>query len=221
MDTVSTKKSIAVVIILAALCAYTWSLRLRTLPQPEPPVLESIPMAVGGFTARDEYISPESLRVLGADLTLARSYVDRGGNSIDLFIGYFADQQENSQIHSPKHCYPGAGWDIISEGSIALDIGGSESAARELIISDGSHRQLVVYWFNMRDMTIPNEFALKWHQMTSALMAQPQAASFIRFSALIPPGGDETVRDGMIDFVEDISPRVMEALAPRKDDDGS
>jgi len=131
MDSVSTKKIITVVVILAVLCAYTWSLRLRTVPQPEPPDLESIPRALGGFTARDEYISPKSLRVLGADQTLARSYVDRGGNSIDLFIGYFADQQENSQIHSPKHCYPGAGWDILSEGSIALDIGGSDSAAPE------------------------------------------------------------------------------------------
>lgn len=221
MDSVSTKKIITVVVILAVLCAYTWSLRLRAVPQPELPDLESIPHDLGGFTARDEFISPESLRILGADRTLARSYVDRGGNSIDVFIGYFADQQENSQIHSPKHCYPGAGWDILSEGSITLDIGGSDSAARQLIISDGGSRQLVIYWFSMRGMTIPNEFALKWHQMTGALLARPQAASFIRFSALIPAGGDEAVRAGIVEFAEDISPYVLEALAPRKDDDGS
>ena len=221
MDSVSTKKIITVVVSLAALCAYTWSLRLRTVPQPEPPDLESIPRVLGGFTARDEYISPKSLRILGADRTLARSYVDMGGNSIDVFIGYFADQQENSQIHSPKHCYPGAGWDILSEGSITLDIGESDSTARQLIISDGGNRQLVVYWFSMRGMTIPNEFALKWHQMTSALLARPQAASFVRFSARIPPGGDEAVRAGLIGFIEDISPYVIEALTPRGKDDGS
>jgi EpsI family protein len=221
MDSVSTKKITAVVIILAVLCAYTWSLRLRTVPQPQPPDLEGIPRALAGFTARDVYISPVSLEVLGADLTLGRSYVSPAGGTIDLFIGYFADQQENSQIHSPKHCYPGAGWDIISEGSIDLDIGGAISPARRLIISDGVSRQLVVYWFSMRGRTIPNEFALKWHQMTSALLTRPQAASFIRFSALIPPGRDEAVMAGLVEFVEDISPHVLEALTPRENDDGS
>ncbi len=221
MDSVSTKKITTVIIILAVLCAHTWSLRLRTVPQPQPPDLEGIPRALAGFTARDVYISPGSLGVLDADLTLARSYVDPAGVAIDLFIGYFADQQENSQIHSPKHCYPGAGWDIISEGSIALDIGGTVSPARRLVISDGGSRQLVVYWFSMRGRTIPNEFALKWHQMTSALLARPQAASFIRFSAPIPPGGDEAVSADLVEFVEDISPHIFEALTPRGNDDGS
>jgi EpsI family protein len=221
MDTVSTKKMTAVVVILAVLCAYTWSLRLRTVPRPEPPGLDSIPRSVAGFTARDEYISPESLRLLGADMTLARSYVDDSGAEIDLFIGYFAAQQENSQIHSPKHCYPGAGWDIISEGSIRLDIGGSVTAARKLLISDGSSTQLVVYWFYMRDGTVPDEFSLKWRQMTDALLARPQAASFIRFSAIVPPGEEEAIMARTVGFIEDISPHVLEALSPRGDDDGS
>ena len=221
MDTVSTKKILTVVIILAVLCGYTWSLRLRNVPQPEPPQLDVIPLTLGEFTAREGHLSPESLRLLGADLTLARSYSGPAGNTIDLFIGYFADQQKNTQIHSPKHCYPGAGWDILSEGSIDIDIGSALSPARQLIISNGGSRQLVVYWFSMRGKTIPNEFALKWNQMTSALLSRPQAASFIRFSAVIPPGGDEIVRVELVDFVESISPHIIEALAPEKTDDGS
>jgi len=221
MDTVSTKKLITVVSILAVLCAYTWSLRLRNVPQLQPPRLDAIPRAFDGFTATDGYLSPESLRLLGADQTLARSYRGPDGNTIDLFIGYFADQQQNTQIHSPKHCYPGAGWDIISDGSITLDLGGTISSARGLIISSGSSRQIVLYWFSMRGKTIPNEFALKWNQMTSALLAHPQAASFVRFSTMIPPGGDETARTELIEFVENISPHILEALMPGEPDDGS
>ena len=221
MDTVSTKKIITVVVILTVLCAYTWSLRLRRVPQPEPPQLDAIPRTLEGFTARDEHLSPEALRILGADLTLARSYTGPDGNHIDLFIGYFADQQKNTQIHSPKHCYPGAGWDIVSEGSIVINVGRILSPARRLIISSGGRRQLVVYWFNMRGKTIPNEFALKWNQMTSALLSRPQAASFIRFSAMIPPGGDELVRAQLVEFIENMSPHVIEALAAGKEADGS
>jgi len=221
MDTVSTKKILTVVIILAVLCGYTWSIRLRSVPQPEPPRLDVIPRTLGEYSARDGHLSAESLRILGADLTLARSYRGPAGNTVDLFIGYFADQQKNTQIHSPKHCYPGAGWDILSEGPIEIDTGNTLSPARQLIISNGGSRQLVVYWFSMRGKTIPNEFALKWNQMTSALLSRPQAASFIRFSAMIPPGGDETVRTELTDFVESISPHIIEALTPGKTDDGS
>lgn len=221
MDTVSTKKILTVVIILAVLCGYSWSLRLRSVPQPEPPQLDVIPRTLGEFTARDGHLSPESLRLLGADLTLARSYRGPAGSTVDLFIGYFADQQKNTQIHSPKHCYPGAGWDILSEGSIDIDIGNALSPARRLIISNGGRRQLVIYWFNMRGKTIPDEFALKWNQMTSALLSRPQAASFIRFSVMIPPGRDEAVMVELVDFVESISPHIIGALAPGKTDDGS
>lgn len=221
MDTVSTKKILTAVVILAVLCAYTWSLRLRSVPQPEPPQLDAIPRTLEGFTARDGHLSPESLRLLGADLTLARSYTGPTGNNIDLFIGYFADQQKNTQIHSPKHCYPGAGWDILSEGSIDINVGRTLSPARRLIISNGGKRQLVVYWFSMGGKTIPNEFALKWNQMTSALLSRPQAASFIRFSTMIPPGGDDIVRAELVGFIENISPHVIEALAPEETDDGS
>ncbi len=221
MDRVSTEKIITVVIILAVLCAYTWSLRLRNVPQPQPPRLDAIPHTFDGFTARDGYLSPESLKLLGADLTLARSYRGPAGNTIDLFIGYFAEQQQNTQIHSPKHCYPGAGWNIISSGSITLDLGGTRSSAQGLIISSGSSRQIVLYWFSMRGKTIPNEFALKWNQMTSALLAHPQSASFIRFSAIIPPGGDEAVRMELIEFIENISPHILEALMPGETGNGS
>jgi EpsI family protein len=218
MDSVSTKKIAAVVIILAVLCAYTWSLRLRTVPLPPAPDLEAVPRTLDGRTARDEFISPGSLDLLGADLTLARSYAGPAGGSIDLFIGYFAAQQEYSQIHSPKHCYPGAGWDIISEGSVDIDVGGERSPVRRLMISDGGNRQLVVYWFSMRGRTIRGEFALKWHQMTSALLGRSQAASFVRFSAVIPPGEDAAVEANLIRFVESISPHISGALKMRGDE---
>lgn len=218
MDTVSTKRLITLAALLAALCAYTWSLRVRSVPEPPRPELDSIPRTIGEYAARDGYLSLESLRLLGADTTLARSYVSPEGGSIDLFIGYFADQQKNTQIHSPKHCYPGAGWDILSEGSTAVRLEGSKFRARRLLISDGLSRQIVVYWFNMRGRTIPDEFALKWNQMTSALLSRPQAASFIRFSTVIPAGGETEAEKDLTAFIEEISPYIIGALEPRPDD---
>lgn len=214
MDSLSTKRLAALVIVLAALCAYAWALRLRALEPPMPPPLALIPLSVAQYTAREEYVPPESLLILGADATVARSYRDQSGAVIELFIGYFAEQRERSQIHSPKHCYPGAGWNIISEGTLMLRHGGRREPVRELIISDGRQRRLVVYWFSMHGRTIPHEFALKWLQMTSALLARPQSAAFVRFSTVTAPGDEAGTRRRLVEFIEAVAPDITAALAP-------
>jgi len=212
MDASSTRRIAAVVMVTAALCAYTWALRLRAAPAPAPPRFERIPGGSSGYTARDEYIPPPSLVELGADTTLARTYIDATGNEIELFIGYFATQQERSQIHSPKHCYPGSGWDILSEGSLMLQLPGRAEQVRRLMISDGIERRLVVYWFTMQGRVIPNEFALKWNQMTSALLGRPQSAAFVRFSVELRPGREEEARKRLVTFIERIAPGVIDAF---------
>jgi EpsI family protein len=213
MDRISINRTVALVVILAALCAYTWMLRLRSPAPAKMPAIHMIPKRVDSFSARDEYIAPESLRLLGADTTLARSYISPSGETIELFIGWFADQREDSQIHSPKHCYPGSGWDIIREGSVRVRSGGSPVNARELVISDGKEKRLVVYWFNMQDKIISNEFALKYHQMLSTLLSRQPAAAFVRFSINLPVGEVDAARGKMIGFIEALLPDILKALA--------
>ncbi len=212
MDKIKTWRLAAAAAILAILCAYVWILRSRELAEPPRPDLALIPASVGEFHSIDEYVEPESLRLLGADATLARSYERPEGAKIELFIGYFAAQQENSQIHSPKHCYPGSGWDIISEGSARIRLGERAIPVKQLVISDGRRERLVIYWFNMHGRIIPNEFALKYNQMKSALLSRPQAAAFIRFSSEITEGGSETASAMMGDFIASISPDIEAAL---------
>jgi EpsI family protein len=217
MERIETKRILILVILLAALCAYAWTLRLKEPTRPRMPSLDLIPREVGDYTARDQYIPPESLRELGADTTLARSYISPSGETIEMFLGWFADQQENSQIHSPKHCYPGSGWDIIREGSVNLNIGGSVWAAKQLIISGGKERRMIVYWFNMQDRIIANEFALKYNQMLSTLLSRPPAASFIRFSTNLPAAEEARTAEGLIRFIETISPDIMDAITAHGD----
>lgn len=212
MDSSQTRRIAAVVIVTAALCAYSWTLRLRGVPVPPPPDFERIPRAAADYASLDERIPAEALAPLDADTTLARSYYGPEGDRIELFIGYFADQQERSQIHSPKHCYPGSGWNILSEGSLVLDLSGRREPARRLLVSDGVGRRIVVYWFTMRGRVIPNEFALKWNQMTSALLGRSQAAAFVRFSVEIREGREDDAGRRLVSFIETIAPDVIDAL---------
>jgi len=213
MDGTLRKRASTVLLVLAVLCAYTWWIRLRGAEPSAAPDLGSIPSSVAGFESRTGRLPPESLRMLGADATLARTYTSPSGARIDLFIGWFAEQQENSQIHSPKHCYPGSGWDIIDESSSVLRISGERARVRRLLISDGEETRLVIYWFSMHGKVIPGEFSLKWNQMTSSLLSRPQSASFIRFSTIIPQGRLDPAGDDLVRFVEELAPDVMKALS--------
>ena len=215
MDRVKPLRIVFLLILLAAMTIYTYILRYRTVESPPLPNLTDIPTDIGEYEGSDAYQPPEALLLLGSDATVFRSYRHDTGRTIWLFLGYFGTQQENSQIHSPKHCYPGAGWDIVQEGSLRFGTAGKEITVKHLLISDGRDQREVVYWFDTSSGVITNEFALKWHQMKSALLRRPQAAAFVRFSIPVSSTAPEQSREELIRFIEMIFPHIMAALRGR------
>lgn len=215
MDQVRSARIAILLIFLAALAVYTFMLRYRSVESPPSPDMTGIPTAIGEYESTDAYQPAEALRLLGADATVFRTYRNNTGRTIWLFLGYFGTQQENSQIHSPKHCYPGAGWDIVEEGTLRLGLPGSEASVKHLVISDGREQREVVYWFDTRSGVITDEFALKWYQMKNALLQRPQAAAFVRFSTGVSPDAPGHAREELVHFIEAISPRITETLRGR------
>lgn len=205
---------ISLIFIVAALTAYTYTMRYRTVEQPVPPDLSLVPSSAAGYTGLDGQLEAESLKLLGADATLFRTYRREGSPPVWLFIGYFGSQQEYSQIHSPKHCYPGSGWNILSEGSIAIDVPEGTVLARRLLISDGIGKRMVVYWFSTPTGVLTDEFALKWYQTKRSLFGKPQVSTFVRFSAPVPEGMDESMMEKtLLHFMESMTTSIESVLS--------
>lgn len=203
----------AIAALLVALIAYTYSIRFREPEAPPAPVLERIADTCGAYRGSDEPLDGGALEILGADATLFRTYRSLDGRTIWLFVGYFAVPQENSQIHSPKHCYPGAGWNILAEGTARLGFGGAGRDVKTLVISDDVRRHVVLYWFSSADAIITNEFALKWRQMRAAMLGRPGATAFVRLSTAIQASEDDaTARGRLARFAEAIAPSVEAVL---------
>ncbi len=199
----------AIIALLAALIAYTFTMRYRRVEAPPPPALERIPPEIAGYAADDEALDENTLDVLGADATLVRTYRRAGEPPIRLFIGYFAAPHENSQIHSPKHCYPGSGWNILEEGRSPVAAGGAAWRAGRLLISNGVERQFVLYWYLAADGVLADEFALKWSQMKSSLLGRPRATVFVRFSTEIGANGNiEETERALVRFAGEIAPHI-------------
>lgn len=213
MDQVRSIRYTILLIVLAALTVYTYLLRFGPVEEPEPPMLDNVPKVIEGYLGTDEQIEPEFLEILGADATMFRSYRNSDGQAVWLFIGYFKSQQENSQIHSPKHCYPGAGWNLAEEGDTELLLGDDTISGKHLVLSDGEKKQVVLYWFNTYSGTINDEFALKWHQMKNSLLRKPQSAAFIRFSAMVNAvEAEDATRENLVKFAESIAPSIEKVL---------
>jgi EpsI family protein len=138
----------------------------------------------GAFT--EETLDAEFLATLRARDVLYRIFTGVDGEPVWLFLGYFDRQKEGSQVHSPRHCYPGSGWNIESEPRWESPWGGARLGS--LVVNDGMERRLVLYWYQMRSGTETDVLPLKLEMTRRALMRQPQEVVFASISS---PTGDD------------------------------
>jgi EpsI family protein len=213
MESMRTTKYVCLIILVSVLIVYTYAMRYREIEQSSPPDLGSVPEEVAGYVGTDEYLEPTSLRILGSDASFFRTYTRHDAAPIWVFIGYFGMQQEYSQIHSPKNCYPGAGWNITYEGSIEIGLPRGAFGAKKLLITDGRERRMVVYWFSTPTGTLMDEFALKWYQAKRSMLGRAQVSTFIRFSTIVPDGTpDSEVESALRHFIQSLAPLIESVL---------
>jgi EpsI family protein len=134
--------------------------------------------AAGSFA--EETLDAGFLDVLRAREVLYRIYTGKNGEPVWLFLGYFDRQKEGSQVHSPRHCYPGSGWNIESEPR--WDAPWGEGKVASLVVSDGSERRLVVYWYQMDTITETDVLPLKIEMTRRAIVRRPQDVVFASIS---------------------------------------
>jgi EpsI family protein len=173
---------VALIVGAAGLAAHAVA-RGATATAPRTAPLHRLPDTVGDWSGQDYAISDNEARVLAADATLHRRYRHRDGTEVWLFIAYFGSQSVNSQIHSPRNCMPGHGWNIVSIQKDRIPLpGGAQDAARMLIQKEGK-REEMLYWFRTRAGVLTGEYALKWDLTKSALGRRPTDAAFVRYTA--------------------------------------
>ena len=156
-------------------------------------------------------MSEEIQKVLKATDTLSRSYQTAEGEAVDIYIGYHGGGQDSGEIHSPKQCLPGGGWFEISSTRRPLDVAGSNINLVQSIYQKGDNRELFLYWFQVQDRTISDEFALKLAEITNSIINGRRDASFVRIS--LPFGTDERKAIALGErFTRDFMPSIREFL---------
>ncbi len=176
-------RSIIAILIIAASGIYAGMLRHGHAAMDRVPALEQLPRELEGWRSQDFEADEATARVLAADATLHRRYRRADGAEVWLFIGYFKEQQVNSQIHSPRNCVPAGGWTVASVEKTSVSLNHRFQPATHMRTVRKGATEDILYWFSTYGKSTADEYALKWEQMKNSILRRPSNAAFVRYSA--------------------------------------
>jgi EpsI family protein len=218
-------RALTIVLLLQAVLFYTAS---HGDSRPTSP-LTNFPQAFGNWTMLSQgVVDAETLGVLKADDVLTRFYVPTQAGVIDpspdqraammgkaeeLFIAYFASQQQGQSPHSPKNCLPGAGWQAADTGEISLPIPGSAPITiNKYVIVKGENQSLVLYWYQSHGRVVANEFSAKFYLVADSLRYHRSDTALVR--VVVPVLHDDLAGalDGATNFAQSAFPVIYKYL---------
>lgn len=161
-------------------------------------------------SSRSEF-SADVLGVLKPTDYLYSQYKDSDGKMVSLYVGYHGGGKGGGEIHSPKHCLPGSGWyEVSTRSGVLATPNGSINLVRALY-QKGDSKELFLYWFQVRDRSVSNEYFLKLAQIANSALYRRRDASFIRISVPVESNIEQATARGE-QFIRDFEPLFREFL---------
>ncbi len=184
---------------------------------------DSFPLVVGEWEcASRERMEDKIEKRLGVSDYMICSYENEQAAAkwVGIYLGYHerqvregAKSSAESSIHPPRHCLPGAGWDIIHSEVTTLDLPGVPNAeVNRLIIAKGEARQVVYYWYQERGRIIASDYLkivyLFWDRATRAR----SDGALVRFTIPYKRGGEEGADEAFRSLASELVPVIPEYI---------
>lgn len=184
MDRTKAKWIVAAVVALAGVAAQ--AIRATESPDRGPLDLATVEIALPDPAFRDEPLDNDFQDALRAREVIYRRYAAGTESPVWVFLAYFDSQREGSQVHSPRHCYPGSGWSIEREVDVRAPW--RDGPMRGLVVSNGSVRRLICYWYQTPSAIIGDVFRLKLALTQRAVLRRSQD---VVYGSVSTPVGDD------------------------------
>jgi len=206
-------------IVAALLLVAGGFLRSRGQAEIAPPrkALDSFPREINGWVdVKDVGISDDTREVLGDGEFLSRVYRRNPGEPlIDLFLAYFPSQRTGNTMHSPQNCLPGAGWSMSGHRQIQITGPNGPLTVNFYIISRGTDRQVVLYWYQAHGRVVASEYWAKVYLVTDAIAMNRTDGSLVRvITPALSQEPEETAVRRALDFAEPMLP-FLDQYIPR------
>jgi EpsI family protein len=205
--------AISAVVLVAALL--TMQLRSSGEPVPIRESLDRFPEQVGRWQGREGTVfDVDTLNVLKVKDYLVRRYSDPAGRSVWLYIGYWDTQRKGAQMHSPRNCLPGAGWEPLEATTVPIALPGRFGGitVNKYLIQKDRDQQLVMYWYHSQGRAVAGEAAARVELVKNAITRNRTDGALVRLSSPIYGSVQET-SDMLADYVRAMYP-VLNAYLP-------
>lgn len=175
--------------------------------------LASFPKVIEGWEGSDQLFPNSILENLGVDEYIMRRFT-KGKNSIWLYIGYYNNESKGGP-HSPRHCYPGSGFNPIKNELILIPvkhIGRDNILPNKYIFARGMEREIVIYWYQARGRVISDEYAEKYYLIRDKIFRKRSDEALIRFSIAATSETEEAQGKVLESFVSAVYPEIPKVV---------
>ena len=157
--------------------------------------LQHFPTRVADWQGYSEFFDPKLVAGLRMDDYILRTYQNRSGRSLWLYVAYYESQPGDARVHSPTVCLPAAGWFIAASGTSAIETSAGAITVNRNLIQRGGESQVVLYWYRIHGRVAARELQaislLAWMSITQRRTDEAIA----RINAPIANSIDETTRE--------------------------
>jgi EpsI family protein len=206
----SNTKYFAMLLFLCVAAAYTTYLTQARERENVPPreSFEQLPTQLGAWKMYNaQTLDQRVLGLLAPDDYISRTYLNAEGRPVYLFIAYYLSQRSGKTLHSPQNCLPGAGWEIIQRGSIAI---ADNATINDFTIAKENDRMITYYWYQGRGRVEANEYWDKIYGVQDAVFKNRTDAALVRVmvDSSEKPGVEEASRKIALDFIQQLRPEL-------------
>jgi EpsI family protein len=176
--------------------------------------LQDFPAHVGEWRGTNTLaLAPDVLDVLRVEDYVMRRYVDETGAGLWLYIAYWSQQRKGAQMHSPKHCLPGGGWEPVEARQVVIPVNGEaeEILVNRYLIQKDDAMQLVLYWYQAQGEAVASEVGAKVHLLKNAVLHNRTDGALIRVTSPITGSVQQTFKS-QVRYIQAIYPLLPRFL---------
>ena len=175
--------------------------------------LTEFPDVIGEWQGREtSYLGETELDILKLSDYVFRRYEHPSGASLWLYVGYWETQTRGAQIHSPKHCLPGGGWEPLDAERVRLPVEEAKKIeVNRFVLQREAAQMVALYWFESQGYATASELEAKIQLVRNSIWNHRSDGALVRVIAPVERSTGEAWQS-MTDFVKEMYPRLREYL---------